>query len=191
MVKSFRQVAALAQSSVPAGRTPDAVERETIRLFECHRDSIFRFLFRILRDSELAADLTQESFLRLFRALAKEKIDDPRPWLFRVAYNLALNERKRHGRLRLVSVDGVNEADLPFTTQLDSERPRPQSLDELHPALIALSRQERSCLELRAEGLLYRQIGEALGLGIPSVATFLARAIRKISDHQNRKEKLL
>jgi RNA polymerase sigma-70 factor, ECF subfamily len=191
LVPNFRKVETIAEEGGLVARTPDAVERETIRLFECHSDSLFRFLVRLLRDAELAADLTQECFLRLFRALAKEKIDAPRAWLFRVAHNLALNERKRYGRLRLVSVDGVREADLPHTNPVGVDIPRPESLDELNPALAALSRQERSCLELRAEGLRYRQIGEILGLEIPTVATFLARAIRKIGDYQNRKGRFL
>jgi RNA polymerase sigma-70 factor (ECF subfamily) len=50
----------------------------------------------------------------------------------------------------------------------------------METALSLLSVQERRCLELRAEGLRYREIAEALSIGSSTVETFLARAIRKI-----------
>jgi len=187
LVPEFRHEDTAEEVADAPAHTSDAIERETIRLFECYSGGVYRFLLRLLRDPELASDLTQECFLRLFRALAKERLADPRAWLFHVAYHLALNERKRHGRLRLVSFDGVPEAELPRSAPSELEE-RPQSLHELSPGMARLSRQERTCLELRAEGLRYRQIADILGLGVPSVATFVARAIRKLSDYAHRKD---
>ena len=160
---------------------------ETALLFESHSAGVYRFLYRLLRDAELASDLTQESFLRLVRAAATGKIADPQAWLFRVAHNLALTLRKRHGRIHLIRFDDLREADQPRTLPGESDPPRPDSLDEMGDALASLSRQERACLELRAEGLRYRQIAAVLGVEIPTVATFLARAVRKISDSRARK----
>ena len=55
---------------------------------------------------------------------------------------------------------------------LNTERKR-----ALAAAMGTLSRQQRVCLHLRAEGLRYREIAEATSLSIPSVAEFLRRAI--------------
>jgi RNA polymerase sigma factor (sigma-70 family) len=55
----------------------------------------------------------------------------------------------------------------------------------LRAALSQLSPQQRHCLFLRAEGLGYREIGEVLGIGISTVATFLGRAIKRIAEDVN------
>jgi RNA polymerase sigma-70 factor (ECF subfamily) len=52
-------------------------------------------------------------------------------------------------------------------------------------ALSRLSPQERQCLDLRSEGLSYREIGGILGIRIATVATFLARGIQKILRELN------
>jgi len=39
---------------------------------------------------------------------------------------------------------------------------------------------ERQCLYLRTEGLLYREIAEVLGVRVPSIQTYLARAMKKV-----------
>jgi len=45
-----------------------------------------------------------------------------------------------------------------------------------------LSRNERECLFLRAEGLRYREIGEVLGLPTSTVADTVARAVKKLAE---------
>jgi RNA polymerase sigma-70 factor (ECF subfamily) len=48
-------------------------------------------------------------------------------------------------------------------------------------ALALLSPQERQCLELRAEGLRYREIADIMALDISTVTTYVDRAVRKIA----------
>jgi RNA polymerase sigma-70 factor (ECF subfamily) len=62
------------------------------------------------------------------------------------------------------------------TSLLRAERNR-----QVRGALALLSSQERHCLELRAEGLRYREIAEVLGLNISTVTTFVVRAVKKIA----------
>jgi len=60
---------------------------------------------------------------------------------------------------------------------------RAQRLEDfaiVHDAMKRLSLQERQCLNLRAEGLRYREIGEILGIATPTVGEFLRRAIKKM-----------
>ena len=51
----------------------------------------------------------------------------------------------------------------------------------LRRAMMRLSPQERYCLDLRAEGLSYREIAEVLGISVSSVNTFLGRGVKKIA----------
>ena len=45
---------------------------------------------------------------------------------------------------------------------------------------VSLSSRESQCMQLRAEGLRYREIAEILGVRVPTVQTLLARAVKKL-----------
>jgi len=57
-----------------------------------------------------------------------------------------------------------------------------EKLHRLAKAIAALKDSERECLLLRAAGLRYREIGEALGMATSTVGDTVERAIRKISE---------
>src|SRR5260370_38236048 len=61
-----------------------------LALFEQLRIPVFRYILRKTRDSGQAEDITQETFLRLFRHLPKDRpLDNPKAWLFAWAHNRA------------------------------------------------------------------------------------------------------
>lgn len=73
------------------------------RLVQRHQEVAFRAAYLIVRDAAAAQDVTQEAFVRAFRALHSFREGEPfRPWLLRIVTNLALNEvRGRNRRLGL------------------------------------------------------------------------------------------
>ncbi len=69
------------------------------RLVDDNHRSIFNFVLRIVGEPALAEDLTQETFLRAYRALARLPEDaNYRAWLFRIATNAATDEIRRRKR---------------------------------------------------------------------------------------------
>jgi RNA polymerase sigma-70 factor (ECF subfamily) len=67
------------------------VKQKVSEVFELLHPSVFRYLVRVLDDPSEAEDLMQEAFVQLYRALHRgQVIGDVRPWIFRVAHNLAL-----------------------------------------------------------------------------------------------------
>jgi RNA polymerase sigma-70 factor, ECF subfamily len=77
-------------------------------LVDRYYDDIARYLFRLVGDRELAADLTQETFLVAYTAL--HQLSDDRPfsaWLYRVALNRARPVLRRRALLRFVPLDHV------------------------------------------------------------------------------------
>jgi len=143
-------------------------------LFEAEFPRLFRYLDRLSGEPDLAADLAQEAFVRLFQRGAMP--DQPAAWLVTVALNLFRNVKSsRTRRLRLLAA-GRFDATLsdpprpPDQVEESSERPR------VRAALDSLSLRERELLVLRAEGYSYRQLASVLGLHEPSVGTLLARA---------------
>jgi len=141
---------------------------------------VYRYLIAVLGDAGVAEELTQEVFLRLLEHLKEgNSVRNPRAWIFRVAHNLAAGQPDSPISAHTAWLAGCERDEDPASSAeeklLTQERFR-----RLRSALARLSPQERRCLELRAEGLRYREIGEVLGIRISTVQTFLTRAIGKL-----------
>ncbi|MEA2573886.1 MAG: hypothetical protein QOH93_1184 [Chloroflexia bacterium] len=85
-------------------------------LVRAHQEAVFRLAYLLLRDASDAEDVAQEAFVRAFRALNTFDPERPlRPWLLRIASNLAHNRRRSLGRYlealkRLYSAPEVTSA---------------------------------------------------------------------------------
>jgi RNA polymerase sigma-70 factor (ECF subfamily) len=67
-----------------------------------HQQAVFRLAYLLLGDADEAEDVAQETFIRAFRALDGFDAQRPlRPWLLRIATNLAYNWRRSTGRYLL------------------------------------------------------------------------------------------
>jgi RNA polymerase sigma-70 factor (ECF subfamily) len=147
------------------------------------RDPVYRYLLGMLEPGE-AEDTAQEAFLRLFSELRSGRpVGNVRAWLFQTAHNLAIDRTRRSAREEHWDEQawrGISERLLepgPDAQRLYLDKER---ADGLRAALAGLTAQERRCMELRAEGLRYREIAEVLGVKISSVQNYLARAIGKV-----------
>lgn len=154
------------------GGSFDAVFRDA---FARRHASLFRYLDRLSGDPALAADLAQETFVRLYR---RGSMPDNLPaWLVTVAMNLFRNERTRARRRRdLLSGRGAVHLSSEAATPPDVEIEIVERREEVRVALDALSERDRQLLLLRSEGYSYRDIAKALQLNYASVGTLLARA---------------
>jgi RNA polymerase sigma-70 factor, ECF subfamily len=143
-------------------------------LFEQQRLSVYRYLVSLGLRPQVAGDIAQESFLRLYRHLrARGSNENLRGWVFRVAHNLAMNELKRAGTAEAEPRDSeVDPNGDPEQALLQKERMR-----RMQTAISRLPRRQQECLHLRAEGLRYREIAHVLGIGISSVAESVQRAL--------------
>jgi len=143
-------------------------------LFEQYQAPVFAYLYRLVGDREWAHDLSQETFLQLFRNRHRlPEVENRRAWVYRIATNLALNALKRSRRF----------AWLPWrqADDLQMHAPDPAERVDEHAAL------ERALAELpvdyRAPLLLYshygfsvREIARALDVSEGAVKTRLFRA---------------
>ena len=160
----------------PAGSSYVNTFDETFgRLFDAHFERIFRVLDRLSGDPDLASDIVQEAFVRLYRRGAEP--EHPEAWLITVALNLFRNARaKTQRRARLLSVGrgaGAHSDPEPLPGErheADAARQRARF------ALDRLDERERRLLLLHAEGYSYRDIASALDLRESSVGTLIARA---------------
>jgi RNA polymerase sigma-70 factor (ECF subfamily) len=145
--------------------------------FLAYYEGVYRLLFCLVGSPE-AADLAQETFLRLYRQRFPQwREHNLRAWLYRVATNLAYNalrgrqrgERRQQAVQQLVEAGG-QEQDPAEATVRNEER------EAVRRILLALPARQAQLLLLYYAGLSYRELAEALGVAPGSIGTLLARA---------------
>ena len=163
-------------------RRAQAGDRAAFRsLYQAYQDRVFATAYRIAGDREVAADLTQEVFVKVFEELPGFRFGSRfSTWLYRVAANHAINkasETARHARLN-ERVARERPSTAPATPPVHD-----RFADErIQRALDGLSVKLRVVTVLRyLEGLSYEEIAEALDLSVGTVKSrlFLAHATLK------------
>ncbi len=145
--------------------------------FSLHHRTVFRAARSVVRDDALAEDVTQEVFLRLYHNLDSITSEEMlRPWLIRVALNLAKNTIRGNIRANTREENYVKETDevTKVTAEIDYEKR--EGAKEVYRALNLVKEPLRSCLVLKQQGLSYKEIAETLSLTETSIGTYIARA---------------
>ena len=141
-----------------------------------HADRVYRLAFRLTGDAHDAEDLTQETFIRVFRSLAGYKPGTFEGWLHRITTNLFLDMVRRRARLRM---EGLPED----TDRLPGGGPDPEQVwseahldPDLQAALDALAPEFRAAVVLcDVEGLSYEEIAATLGVKLGTVRSRIHR----------------
>ncbi len=158
-------------------------------LFRKYQTYVYNVSLGMLNNSEDAADITQETFLRLHRSLDSFRGDSTfSTWLYRVAVNLCITEIRRRGRNRYQFLDDIAHDE---EAQLTEEPgPTPDEAIELaeerqvvHRVLRTLPPDYRAIMVLRHfQQLAYEEIAEVLNLTLSQVKTRLFRARKMFKD---------
>lgn len=172
------------------------VEAEVLALFDECGAPLLRYVGAFGVNAPDTEDVVQDVFLSLFRHV---QLGRPRTnlrgWLFRVAHNLALKHRLRTRRRELTEVMDVSEASGPpgagaahlaSTFNPEQQMANDQRRQRLLAVFRALPERDRRCLSLRAEGLRYREIADALGISLGAVAKSLARSMTRMVNADER-----
>lgn len=156
-------------------------------LMRRHRDGVFRLARGHAGDAADALDITQESFISAFAALAR--YDGARPfrlWIARIAINKCRDwARRRAVRRFLTFAQPIGEAgavaDFAPTPE-DAAHSRAE-LKRIHAAIAALPANLKDVLMLRAiEGLSQADAAQILGVSEKAVETRLYRARNKLAE---------
>ena len=141
------------------------------------RSTVFRAARSVVQDAGLAEDVTQETFLRLYKHIESIKDDEMlRPWLIRVAINLARNTIRGHIRANTREENYVKESAEFSVYSVESDYEEQSSINDIHTALNKIKEPLRSCLVLKQQGLSYKEIASSLDLNEGSIGTYVARA---------------
>ena len=145
--------------------------------FTLHHRTVFRTARSVVRDSGLAEDVTQEVFIRLYKNL--DSISDEemlRPWLIRVALNVASNTLRGNIRANTRDENYVKESVSASFFSVETDYEEQAGVNEIYRALNKVKEPLRSCLVLKQQGLSYKEIAESLSLNESSIGTYVARA---------------
>ncbi len=155
-----------------------------------YQDRVFNTCWRICGNLESARDLTQDAFLRGFENISSFRQQSGfYTWIFRVAVNLALSQRRRDSRRRTVSLDQAADASGTQAAELaqrveergGNDPSAPAKAAELRArvvrALGGLDQDQRAVVVLRdLEGMNYNEIGQILDIPPGTVRSRLHRA---------------
>jgi RNA polymerase sigma-70 factor (ECF subfamily) len=144
-------------------------------LFAKHHNEIFAYLLRMLRDGELAADLTQDAFVKAYRNYdTLEKPENARAWLYQIAHRVALDELRRRKIVRFIPWTGESRGASPSAEHLVMDL---HLSADLQRALERIPERQRAALLLaELHDLTGLELAAALGVSHVAARALLTRA---------------
>jgi RNA polymerase sigma-70 factor (ECF subfamily) len=149
----------------------DAAEVERFRrLFEAEHARVYRFVYAMVGAAEAAKELTQETFVRAFRAFGSyEGRGAASTWLCGIARNVVLNHFRAERHFARVFDAGAEPE--------GAERAIPELRAVLRAALLRLDPDKRAAFTLKVmEGMSYQEIAAVTGAAVAKLKTDVHRA---------------
>jgi RNA polymerase sigma-70 factor, ECF subfamily len=142
-----------------------------------NRGAVFRHCLRIVKDEEIAEDLTQETFVRAFQQLASFRMEARfSTWLWRIAHNLALHYLKTHRQIE----QEFREELLPLKF-LKKEEVDEELMLKIKRAMVILSPKQRQVFEMYdLQHIPQKEIAAKLGIAHGTVRSRIHYARKKI-----------
>jgi len=143
--------------------SPERVSQENAETFNRlvleNQEKIYSMFRRMVATHDEADDLTQETFIKVYKNLSKFRQDStPFTWIYRIALNTGLNYLRRQKARQYISLDSLPlkaEHAIPQTPELSNVY--------LRKALTKLSPKQRLVIILRSyQGLAFKDIGRLM-----------------------------
>ena len=149
-----------------------------------HADRVYRLAYRLSGNQQDAEDLTQETFIRVFRSVQNYQPGTFEGWLHRITTNLFLDMVRRRTRIRMEALPEDYD-------RVPADEPDPQQIyhdsqlgPDLQAALDSLPPEFRAAVVLcDVEGLSYEEIGATLGVKLGTVRSRIHRGRQALRDY--------
>ena len=160
---------------VSASWDRDKAYRFVEDLFAKHQNEIYAYLLRMLRDPDLAADLTQDAFVKAYRAYdSLQKPENARAWLYQIAHRVALDDLRRRRIVRFVPLADEVRSTAPSAEHLVMDA---RLSGDLQRALERIPERQRAALLLaELHDLTGLELAAALGVSHVAARALLTRA---------------
>ncbi|MCV7099119.1 RNA polymerase sigma factor SigE [Mycobacterium palustre] len=149
-----------------------------------HADRVYRLAYRLSGNQQDAEDLTQETFIRVFRSVQNYQPGTFEGWLHRITTNLFLDMVRRRARIRMEALPDDYD-------RVPADEPNPEQIyhdarlgADLQAALDSLPPEFRAAVVLcDIEGLSYEEIGATLGVKLGTVRSRIHRGRQALRDY--------
>jgi len=171
-----------------------AGEKETFRiLIERYQKPVYNLMYRAVRSSDDAADLSQEVFLLAFDRLWRFNRDRPFfPWLYTIAVN-HLRDWQRKNSLNRAKQYIIEQTEQERSALLPKQHEQFESreaADKVKSALLQLHEQTREILLARFEhGMKVREVAAAFGITESSVKMKVKRGLHELKNRLEEKQR--
>ena len=154
------------------------------QLVRQHADRVYRLAYRLSGNQHDAEDLTQDTFIRVFRSVQNYQPGTFEGWLHRITTNLFLDMVRRRARIRM---EGLPED----YDRVPADEPTPEQIyhdarlgADLQAALDSLPPEFRAAVVLcDIEGLSYEESGATLGIKLGTVRSRIHRGRQALRDY--------
>jgi RNA polymerase sigma-70 factor (ECF subfamily) len=149
-----------------------------------HADRVYRLAYRLSGNQHDAEDLTQETFIRVFRSVQNYQPGTFEGWLHRITTNLFLDMVRRRSRIRMEALPEDYD-------RVPADEPNPEQIyhdsrlgPDLQAALDSLPPEFRAAVVLcDIEGLSYEEIGATLGVKLGTVRSRIHRGRQALREY--------
>ena len=155
-----------------------------------NQKNVYNLALRLMGNEQDALDVSQEAFIKAYTKLGSFRGGSRfSAWLYRVTYNICLDQLRKNGRANVISLNYTDSAgdegeyEIPDTRQTPEDALEKQELNEaINEAMEHLSPEHRQILALR-EGadMSYADISALLGINEGSVKSRISRARRALA----------
>ncbi|NOT33533.1 MAG: sigma-70 family RNA polymerase sigma factor [Candidatus Eisenbacteria bacterium] len=160
-----------------AQRGDQAAFAELVRRYQ---RTVYRCAYALTRSTADADDLSQETFVRAYRALDRFRVGEPmQPWLLRIATNLAFSLFRSRKRRPETPIEPLIEAGMQWGVEDDPAEhlAHAEQKQRVNAAFETLKPEHQAVLTLRVvQDLSYEEIAQSLNIPVGTVMSRLSRA---------------
>jgi len=158
-----------------------------------HKRDVFRFVLSKVKESELASDLTQDVFVKMFKsAELYQPTGKFRSWLFLMAQNICIDYYRKQQKASILSLHTKSESDAELTLvdQIEDETTNPEREVEfielqgiIERALESLPEKQRTALVLcQYHGMSYHEIASIEKVPVGTVKSRIHNGLSRVRD---------
>jgi RNA polymerase sigma-70 factor (ECF subfamily) len=161
------------------------LDRDFTELYRTHLRDVYSYAYYRIGNHHDAEDLTEQTFLQAYRHFARAVAESNgrplRPWLIRIAHNLAANYYRDRSRRPQMNLEDAGVLSSPHPTEeLVEER---EEVKEVLAGVAGLPEDRREALIMRfALGMENKEIARALGRSEGATKVLIHRAIKQLEQ---------
>ena len=182
---STDSAAAATGNGVPSAAGKRELDLAFEELYRDHLRDVYSYCYYRIGNHHDAEDLTEQTFLQAYRHFERARRESDgrplRPWLIRIAHNLAANYHRDRSRRPTAALDNVEPVEHPHGTERVVEGR--ERMREVMAGLDRLSEDRREALIMRFSlGMSNREIARALGRSDGATKVLIHRAIKQLEE---------